>query len=104
MAFVHSLHGNNAVYILQPARSIPILFNIAFSSAWHMYGYLVSRNSPSLYQGKSSSLQPIGSPLYPAPTILFFSFTIQAPTCVLGSLLLLADSNATPMKYSSHEI
>ena len=35
--------------------------------------------------------------------ILFSPLTIQAPTCVPGSLLRWAESSAIPMKYSSHD-
>ena len=36
--------------------------------------------SESRPHGMTSSLQPIGIPLYPMPTILFSSLTMQAPT------------------------
>ena len=43
--------------------------------------HFVSRGSSAvLSQGSSSSLQPLGMPLYPMPTIFFSSFTMQAPT------------------------
>lgn len=33
--FAHSLHGNNATYIVQFFTSTVFLFRIAFVSAWH---------------------------------------------------------------------
>ena len=45
---------------------------------------------------------PTGKPLYPIDNILLSSLTIHAPTCEFGSLLLCADRNAIPIKYSSH--
>ena len=46
---------------------------------------------------------PIGKPLYPIPMIFLSSSMIHAPTCVEGSLLLIPDKNAIPIKYSSHD-
>ncbi|KAE9529627.1 hypothetical protein AGLY_011723, partial [Aphis glycines] len=54
-----------------------------------------------LHHGKSSSLHPIGIPLYPVPTIFLSGVTIQAPTCVTGSLLRFATKNAVAIKKSS---
>ena len=42
--------------------------------------------------------------LTPIDSILLSLLTMQAPTCVLGSLERSAESFATPMKYSSHDI
>lgn len=67
-------------------------------------GYLVSRMEPLvevLDQGKRSSEQFFGKPLYPMPTIFFSSLTIHAPTCVFGSLLLCELKIDTAKKYSS---
>lgn len=45
------------------------------------YKYLFSSSSvESLPHGYSSSLHPLGKPLYPIPTILLFLSTIVAPT------------------------
>ena len=45
------------------------------------YNCFVSKMlSESHPHGMTSSLQPIGIPLYPMPTILFSSLTMQAPT------------------------
>ena len=64
----------------------------------------------------SSSPKPLGNRLYPTPTMFPDLFTMQAPTymiklddsingykstCLLGSLLLSADTKATAIKYAS---
>ena len=52
--------------------------------------YFVSRGSlvgDVRAHGSTSSEQPRGKPLYPIDTMRWSASTMQAPTCVLGSLL-----------------
>ena len=51
-----------------------------------------------LVQGKMSSLQSRGNPLYPMPIILLRGSTKHAPVGEFGSLDLFADSAATAKK------
>ena len=62
---------------------------------------VVFRPELVLPQGKVSSLQPVGIPLYPTPTIRFCGLTMTAPTWVAGSFDLMEERKAEAMKYSS---
>src|SRR5699024_1867401 len=104
MLLAHSLQGKRVTYTRAPRRSLWAEFKIALSSAWQTYIYFVSSGGPSRSQGISSSLQPVGIPLYPKERILFSGLTMQAPTWLLLSLDRMAESRAMPMKYSSQLI
>ena len=80
IALAHSLQGKSVVYILDPWRIFPLLFNIAFNSAWQTKGYLVFKASPSLLQGISLSSHPVGIPLYPRERMWLLGATMHAPT------------------------
>ena len=54
--------------------------------------------------GPGEPVKPTGKPLYPIERILFEGLTMHAPTCVPGSFERMAESAATPIKYSSQLI
>ena len=96
----HLVHGGQVMYAVHSLSDIPIRAAciIAFSSAWHMRGYFISR----LFNLSSLSSIPLGSPLKPVLLISRSGPTTTHPTWVEGSLLHDAICFASSKNLTSH--
>ena len=84
-----------------PYRLVAVRGEVARKAPVRPGRTFVSRGSPDgdfFAQGSELSSQPRGNPLYPMPTITSSAPTMQAPTCLFGSLDRCADRKAMPMK------
>ena len=69
------------------------------------YGYFESSQFlVSRLHGNSSSLQWLGIPLYPIPTIFFSSLTMHAPTCTTNQYLLFEMHETVSLRKTSNQI